>query len=283
MNSLLKRCLTAVIAIPAIFSLIFFLPQYHHLAFASLAFVASLIGSLEMQNLILKAEGQSPHLRFWVPSILIIAAWIETFFEPLPITDFVLLFLALLSFSMEIVYGAKDSFKGSLARTASSSLLLLYPSFFFTFLIKICEMDWEGNANYSTFLLLLYFLLVFGNDTFAYIFGMAFGKNNRGVLKVSPNKSIAGFIGGTVVTTILSVAYCMFIDIGLGIVQSVVLGVVISFSANVGDLVESAFKRAAEVKDSGHIVPGRGGFLDSIDSLLASAPVFWVLFVIFRA
>jgi phosphatidate cytidylyltransferase len=144
-------------------------------------------------------------------------------------------------------------------------------------------MDWEGNANYSTFLLLLYFLLVFGNDTFAYIFGMAFGKNNRGVLKVSPNKSIAGFIGGTVVTTILSVAYCMFIDIGLGIVQSVVLGVVISFSANVGDLVESAFKRAAEVKDSGHIVPGRGGFLDSIDSLLASAPVFWVLFVIFRA
>lgn len=283
MNSLLKRCLTAVIAIPAIFVLIYVLPQYNHLAFALLAFFASLLGTYELRDLVTKATGQAPYLGFWVPPLLIFAAWAETFFEPLPITDFVLLFLALLAFSMEIIQGEKDAFKGSMNRVASSALLLLYPSFFFTFLIKVSELEWEGNPNYSTFLLLLYFLLVFGNDTFAYIFGMAFGKHNRGVLKVSPNKSIAGFVGGGVVSMMLSVVYCRYIALGVNWWESLILGLVISFSSNVGDLVESAFKRSAGVKDSSNIVPGRGGFLDSIDSLLASAPVFWVLFVIFKA
>jgi len=283
MKSLTKRCLTTFIGIPSIFCLIYCLPEHNHLAFACLVFTASLIGSLEMRDLIIKATGEKPHLRFFVPPLLIVAAWIETYYEPVPITDFTLLILALFAFSMEIIYGWRDNFKGSMSRVGSSSLLLLYPSFFFTFLIKISEMDWPGNPDYNTFLLLLYFLLVFANDTFAYIFGNAFGKNNRNVLAVSPNKSIAGFIGGTVVTILLSALYCFFINIGVSLVQSFILGLVISFSSNLGDLIESAFKRSAGVKDSGNIVPGRGGFLDSIDSLLASAPVFWLVFLIFKA
>ncbi|MCI7397280.1 MAG: phosphatidate cytidylyltransferase, partial [Spirochaetia bacterium] len=60
-----------------------------------------------------------------------------------------------------------------------------------------------------------------------------------------------------------------------------VTGILIAFSSIVGDLAESVFKRSADVKDSGHIIPGRGGVLDSIDSIVMSAPVFYLLFSIF--
>jgi len=63
--------------------------------------------------------------------------------------------------------------------------------------------------------------------------------------------------------------------------QALLLGFFTSVSANIGDLIESAYKRAAKVKDSGNIIPGRGGLLDSIDSMLASAPVYWLLLTLF--
>jgi phosphatidate cytidylyltransferase len=113
---------------------------------------------------------------------------------------------------------------------------------------------------------------------------MSFGRNNKGLLKVSPNKSLAGFIGGTLSTIVLSLLFCLIVP---GIKetilpwQAVLLGLVTSTSANIGDLIESAFKRSASVKDSGSLIPGRGGLLDSIDSMLASAPIFWVVLSLF--
>ena len=132
--------------------------------------------------------------------------------------------------------------------------------------------------------LLLFFLLVFGNDVFAFLFGMSLGKTNKGIIKVSPNKSVAGFLGGTLSTIALSVSFCLFypgVKDLVSIPQALLLGLLTSASANIGDLIESAFKRAAKVKDSGNIIPGRGGLLDSIDSMLASAPVYWLLLVLF--
>jgi phosphatidate cytidylyltransferase len=275
MKSFVQRTLTTVIGVPVIFVLIYCLPQCNHLAFAILVYAASLLGSYELKTMLDKSEATHTSLPFWAPSLLIVAAWVETYYEHLPLTDFSLLILALVSFSTEIINKGRDDFRFSLSHTSASALLLLYPSFFFTFLIKVSDLQ------DSIYLLLLFFLLVFGNDTFAYLFGVAFGKNNRGVLKVSPNKSIAGFVGGTLSTVVLSMLYCHFIKIGINIWQSLLLGLAISFSANVGDLIESSFKRAAGMKDSGTIVPGRGGILDSIDSLVASAPFFWVLCIFF--
>lgn len=271
MKSFAKRILTSLIGVPAIFVLIFCFPQLNHLAFAILVYTASLLGSYEMKGMMELKEETCTKCPFWVPSLLIVAAWVETFYPTLPLTDLVLLFLAIILFSLELFSSEKDGFVHSLSHTASSALLLLYPSFFFTFLVKVSIME------HNTYLLLLYFLLVFGNDTSAYLFGMAFGKNNRGFLKVSPNKSIAGFIGATVMSIILSAVYCHYLTTGFGLWQSMLLGFFVSLAANIGDLIESSFKRSVCVKDSGKLIPGRGGLLDSIDSLLAAAPIFWVL------
>jgi len=127
-------------------------------------------------------------------------------------------------------------------------------------------------------------LLIFGNDIFAFIFGMSFGRANKGFVKVSPNKSIAGFVGGTATTILLSVLFCFFvpgIKEQVSLIQAIILGLATSTAANIGDLIESAFKRSAHMKDSGNLIPGRGGLLDSIDSMLASAPVFWILLSLF--
>jgi phosphatidate cytidylyltransferase len=132
----------------------------------------------------------------------------------------------------------------------------------------------------STLLLLMLFLLVFGNDTFAYIFGMWLGKSNRNIFTVSPNKSLAGFIGGIASSITIAVLWISFIPAMarmFNIIEGIALGLVVSIISNIGDLIESALKRGANVKDSGTIIMGRGGIMDSIDSLLISAPFFLIL------
>ena len=125
--------------------------------------------------------------------------------------------------------------------------------------------------------------MVFFCDSLAWFFGVLFGKNNRGFIKASPNKSIVGFAGGflgSICGGILS--YFIWPEVFEGsIVKIIVIGFILAFSSIVGDLIESVFKRSVGVKDSGHIVPGRGGALDSIDSLLMSAPIFYLLISIF--
>ena len=107
---------------------------------------------------------------------------------------------------------------------------------------------------------------------------MLLGKNNRGVVAASPNKSVAGFAGGYVGCILASlIAQAALPHIFSGSLwKSIVFGVLVASAAIVGDLVESVFKRSAGVKDSGVIMPGRGGVLDSIDSLLFAAPVFYL-------
>ena len=124
--------------------------------------------------------------------------------------------------------------------------------------------------------LLFFFLLVFGCDTFAYFFGIAFGRNNKGILKVSPNKSIAGYVGGILVPALFGLlsAYLFPEVFRYSLLEGFMLGGVTAIAAALGDLIESSFKRCAEVKDSGSIIPGRGGILDSVDSIVMAAPLY---------
>lgn len=279
MTSMTKRVLTTVVTLPVLFSVIFFLPHNSYLALSFLAVLTAIFGAKEMKDLYEKAEGAKPHLPCYFVGILPLAQWLQIAYYPqLPLVDLAFVLLALSFFSTELFLGEKDGFAKSLSRIGGESLILLYPGLLITFIQRLIALA------YPTQTLLLFFLLVFGNDVFAFVFGMSFGRNNKGLLKVSPNKSLAGFIGGTLSTIGLSLLFCLFVPgIKETIVpwQAIVLGLVTSLSANIGDLIESAFKRSASVKDSGSLIPGRGGLLDSIDSMLASAPIFWVLLSLF--
>ena len=134
--------------------------------------------------------------------------------------------------------------------------------------------------NISASAVMLFISLVFSNDIFAYIFGMLFGRGHGGVVKVSPKKSLAGFAGGLAgCIGICLLLFALLKDLPhVALWIRIVLAVLISTAANIGDLAESVFKRSAGVKDSGNIFPGRGGALDSMDSEIASAPLFFLIF-----
>jgi phosphatidate cytidylyltransferase len=276
MTSFGKRLLLTCTAIPLLFSLIFFLPHYHHLGFTLLTLLAILCGSYEMRDMLFHI-GEKPMIPTWIPILLPATQYVELAFLPeIPLLDITMVLLVLIGFSKEIFIGVKDNFSTTFDRISRSLLLLFYPGFLSVFLIRILFFD------QSTLLLLMLFLIVFGNDTFAYIFGMLFGKKNRNILAVSPNKSIAGFLGGLLVAVLISYLYVTFIppmQVIFTKIEALLIGFVIAIISNFGDLIESVFKRGAKVKDSGKIILGRGGILDSIDSLLASVP-FFVLFII---
>ena len=130
-------------------------------------------------------------------------------------------------------------------------------------------------------------VIVFGTDSLAWFFGMLFGKKNRGLIKASPNKSIAGFVGGVFGTIIVVFIITRFIPLfnqyfsHISNFEIFFITFITSLFAIIGDLIESVFKRSANIKDSGNLIPGRGGILDSVDSMLLAAPVFYLLVKIF--
>lgn len=129
--------------------------------------------------------------------------------------------------------------------------------------------------NSSPWWLMYLFLLVWGADSGAYFVGRKLGKRKLAP-NVSPNKSIEGLLGGLALSTvIIIVVEVVYLD--LSITQHILflaLSIITVFSSVLGDLLESMIKRRAGIKDSGRILPGHGGVLDRIDSLLAAAPVF---------
>jgi len=124
------------------------------------------------------------------------------------------------------------------------------------------------------------FLIIWMNDSFAYLVGKQFGKNKL-YPSVSPKKTVAGAVGGLLFGLLAAVLIAQ-IDPLLSLSQWLILATVVVITGNLGDLLESKFKRVAGVKDSGAILPGHGGMLDRLDSLIFAAPFAYLLIIIFN-
>lgn len=124
------------------------------------------------------------------------------------------------------------------------------------------------------------FFLIWTNDTFAYIVGKNFGKNKL-FERISPNKTIEGFLGGVVFSIIAS--FFIFTYTGfLNFIFWAGLAVILSIFGTLGDLIQSKFKRQAGVKDSGNLMPGHGGLFDRLDSIIFASPFVYAYLHIFN-
>jgi len=276
-KNLVQRIITTSIGIPLVFCLLVFLPQFNFLGFSILAFIAALLGTRELERLLIKTNTFFSFL----PPLLIVLTYLQLLFKiKLPLSEIYLVLLFLVFFSKEIFLGEKDNFNSVFSAIGNSLIMVIYPSFLITYVIQILAFNSIDFPKTSALYFLFMLILVFSNDIFAYIWGMLLGKNSRKLIKVSPNKSLAGFIGGHVSSIVISLALVYFFYPEIGYLMGTIMAIFTSFTANVGDLVESTLKRSAQVKDSGSIVPGRGGVLDSIDSIIFSTPFFYLFLLL---
>lgn len=153
---------------------------------------------------------------------------------------------------------------------------LMYVPWLLNFVQKINYFPRIGDNGHWY---VLYFILVTKfSDLGAYVTGSLIGKHKM-IPRISPGKTWEGFGGAVVITTGVSLAFVHFAGDrlpGMNLTHAAILGVVLSISAVIGDLIESLFKRESGVKDSGAFFPGIGGILDLLDSILFNAPLMYL-------
>ena len=135
-----------------------------------------------------------------------------------------------------------------------------------------------GINGYNPKIIISIFLLIWTNDTFAYIVGKSIWKNKL-FERISPKKTIEGFIGGVVFVVLASLIISKYF-IGGATAIWIVIAFIVGVFGTIGDLIESKFKRLAGVKDSGKIMPGHGGVLDRLDSIIFVAPFVFLFYQI---
>lgn len=134
------------------------------------------------------------------------------------------------------------------------------------------------KGEYTSLLVASVFALIWINDTFAFIVGKSIGKHKL-LERISPNKTVEGFMGGLFFCCLASVLFYFFTDL-LSLVLWVTIAIVTSVFGTLGDLIQSQLKRQAGVKDSGRIMPGHGGLFDRLDSVIFAAPFLYLFLIV---
>lgn len=146
---------------------------------------------------------------------------------------------------------------------------LVFVAWLFSFVVKINYFHPAGR--HGPWWVLSLIIIVGGADTFALLFGKAFGKR-RFSPRISPNKTVEGFLGGTFGGIALGPICKFLFSLKISLGQAFILAAALSLISHIGDLAESALKRDAGIKDSGWL-PGVGGLLDMMDGILFAAPL----------
>ncbi len=169
--------------------------------------------------------------------------------------------------------------KNTLENAGFSALGFVYIAVPFSLLNFIVNTSFGGNTNtFYPWILVGVFLIIWANDSFAYILGSAFGKHKM-CPNISPKKSWEGLIGGAIFAIILGLVNAVLFQ-AISMTSWIVISVLTVTFGTLGDLFQSKIKREIGIKDSGKILPGHGGFLDRLDSLLFAIPAIfvWLIF-----
>lgn len=224
-----------------------------------------IIGGLYEFFTMLQKKGFSIYKYFGIAMGIIIPLSIAFNFRLTRTSEFMLVVLALLS--LILMQFKRRQSSGVIVAISTTVFGILYVSWFFSFLIKIRYM--AGGAGLLTSII----LITKSSDIGAYLIGSRFGRIPL-IPHISPKKTVEGSIGGLILSVLSAIACQPFLN--LNYAHLIFLGLALGILGQLGDLSESLMKRDCAIKDSGSIFPGMGGFLDAMDSLLFSAPVFYL-------
>ncbi|MGI6370583.1 MAG: phosphatidate cytidylyltransferase [Candidatus Kapaibacterium sp.] len=274
MSELFKRVIVAVILIPIAFAIVIVGGIYF---FATIV----LISTLALQEFYKMSE-QKGYLPSTILSLIFnFIVLLRFYFTTQNIDSFVLssdllilifptliLLQQLFSKNTNIYTNAGTSFTGLLYITIPMVLLILI-----RFQMSIPDVN-------SAYFILMIFCSIWICDSAAYFVGKKFGKRKL-LDSVSPKKTVAGAVGGFSASLLFFPIASNFVLPTFPVLYACIIGATIGILGQIGDLVESKFKRDANIKDSGNLIPGHGGVLDRFDSIIFTIPIVYVLLSVF--
>ncbi len=258
MSNLLKRSLSGFVYIVIFLSAIFFSKE----SYIALITLFGLICIWEFSKMI-AFKGFVGYIFFSLVLFLVLI-------RPENYAILLILGITILSSSMLIYYlvAKKEiTYKNDRSKLG---LLIRFPIFSMIFLVLLPIY----KGIYNPYLIVAIIVMIWVNDSFAFLVGKNFGKRKLFVT-ISPKKTQEGFIGGLLFTLIAAYIISNY-NTDFTLINWLIIGLIVSVIGTIGDLVESKFKRQANIKDSGNIMPGHGGIFDRLDSLLFAAPFVYL-------
>lgn len=271
-----RRILTALALIPPVIYLITWAPEWLFL----LALLVTVERSLYEFFFISRQAGfrPIPNIGYGGAAALCLAQTsVVRGFAGAENAVMVLVLLIVLVTMAAALFAAKEmkQFFGTATTTVFGTL---YVGLTLSFLTPLRFADFRDGRILVIFL----FVITWANDIFAFVVGRGVGRTQL-IPRVSPKKTVEGSIGGIVGSLLLAWGYAHWFWGTAEVKTVILLAGLVALAGQIGDLVESALKRSAEVKDSGTLLPGHGGLLDRIDSLLFGAPALWIALTLIRA
>lgn len=262
MNSTLTRAISGAVYIVLLISATFYSSNSFLLFFGILL----LIAVSEFCKLV--------NLKNIVPMLIAVGLFIICNLSYTIKTNDILILLATLLVSIKALFFLFDKKNKPVDSLSKYVYLIGYIILPFVLITKIPFVENSYNPN----IILSIFILIWVNDTFAFLVGKTFGKHKL-FEKVSPKKTIEGFVGGFIFSIVAGIILAQFLMLQ-SYIHWIFIAVLASVFGTLGDLVESKFKRIANVKDSGNIMPGHGGVLDRLDSIIFVAPIVFLFYQI---
>lgn len=254
-----QRIITAMVALVLILPFII----YGDWPFILLAYIVASLGLMELLHM--KKEKISGIFPF---IISIVFVWIMLIPQSFSVSmsnksNIAILFIFLL---LSYVVFSKNKFNFDTASFIFFSSLYISITFYFLIHARL------AGLNYFLFIL----LIIWATDTGAYFFGSLFGRRKLWP-KISPNKTIEGAVGGILLSIGVGIIFHLLYPFNKSFLLVFCLSIFISVMGQLGDLVASAIKRHYDIKDFGHLLPGHGGILDRLDSLLFVLPLLYLI------